>query len=728
MDEIIIYKYETHQINKFDYDGLKYVINLVNKLVNKFIISLKSAITLFRFPGCYENIEKFKNNQTNLMNIPDLFTKLLSITNSTPEAELSIIKYNLKSYSSLLNYICALLYLRSTNNSFKYLLELIEYGAIFDTIHRFINKTNDEDSFKFVIKELHYYRDEYLIDELKITNVDQLKLSNNNNVLVNLVITLRNYTLFCILNDIPKKTTNENKYEYKKNICDILLTNSDIQIVAPAAPPAAAAPVVAAPPAATLQLSEHTIIHEIYNLNDVKKLYNNKNILIIKYGAEGCLPCEEMDKPFKSLAESNTKEHYRYCKITFITKSYKSNKFDELIKAGIMQKGVAYPFIKIYKDNLLYSINNNYSSDDDVKHYIDELKKLLINDFFSLNLLEHIQVNLKQPPAQPQALPVSLPPAAPAAPAPAAPAIPAISEEIYEQGYNIKIVHNILVINDLKNMINKFLVVIINFYNSTDESTTQLNSTYIAKANNNTDNNIIFSSVNIKPGLDTKLNNFITKVLLIDIFPTIVIYYKHNYTPVLMFNNDIVKDINTELNTILAKLKYNLNNVNHIFSMEMLKTFFNDDFDKIIVKFTNSSGACGACNTLQPIYEDIASKNTNTKYRYTEIDTEHIYGDDSDAFMTEYDMRTTPKVIIFNREGIIERSFDGVSEGMINYLNSLVSDASIGGGANKYKKTDKQITVIYKKKQYTRIIYICERKKYVKINKTYILLSKLKKV
>jgi hypothetical protein len=51
------------------------------------------------------------------------------------------------------------------------------------------------------------------------------------------------------------------------------------------------------------------------------------------------------------------------------------------------------------------------------------------------------------------------------------------------------------------------------------------------------------------------------------------------------------------------------------------------------------------------------------------------------------------------------------------------------GGKNKsnYKKTDKKITVIYKKKKYTRVIYINERKKYIKINKTYMLLSKLKK-
>jgi hypothetical protein len=51
------------------------------------------------------------------------------------------------------------------------------------------------------------------------------------------------------------------------------------------------------------------------------------------------------------------------------------------------------------------------------------------------------------------------------------------------------------------------------------------------------------------------------------------------------------------------------------------------------------------------------------------------------------------------------------------------------GGADKnYKKTENQITVIYNKKKYTRNIYINERKKYIKINKTYMLLSKLKKI
>jgi hypothetical protein len=56
------------------------------------------------------------------------------------------------------------------------------------------------------------------------------------------------------------------------------------------------------------------------------------------------------------------------------------------------------------------------------------------------------------------------------------------------------------------------------------------------------------------------------------------------------------------------------------------------------------------------------------------------------------------------------------------------TNAEVKIGGNKFKSTKNKITVIYKKKKYTRVIYISERKKYVKINKTYLLLSKLKKV
>lgn len=48
-----------------------------------------------------------------------------------------------------------------------------------------------------------------------------------------------------------------------------------------------------------------------------------------------------------------------------------------------------------------------------------------------------------------------------------------------------------------------------------------------------------------------------------------------------------------------------------------------------------------------------------------------------------------------------------------------------GGKNDIYKKTENKIIVIYNKKRYRRIIYTNKNKKYVKINKTFMLLSKL---
>jgi hypothetical protein len=69
-------------------------------------------------------------------------------------------------------------------------------------------------------------------------------------------------------------------------------------------------------------------------------------------------------------------------------------------------------------------------------------------------------------------------------------------------------------------------------------------------------------------------------------------------------------------------------------------------------------------------------------------------------------------------------SFREKNDKLIILLNSKTTKF----GGNKFKSTKNKITVIYKKKQYTRVIYISERKKYVKINKTYLLLSKLQKI
>ena len=147
-----------------------------------------------------------------------------------------------------------------------------------------------------------------------------------------------------------------------------------------------------------------------------------------------------------------------------------------------------------------------------------------------------------------------------------------------------------------------------------------------------------------------------------------------------------------------------------------------DEYNIVVVKY--STPWCGPCKVLAPIYEKIARENTNRDIIYTVLNPQE---ENLNFFLDEYEIKSLPTVIILTKGKEIKR-FDGVDENMIEYLTKLSLPAATGGGNNKYKKTDKQITVIYKKKEYTRVIYICERKKYVKINKTFMLLSKLKKV
>ena len=95
---------------------------------------------------------------------------------------------------------------------------------------------------------------------------------------------------------------------------------------------------------------------------------------------------------------------------------------------------------------------------------------------------------------------------------------------------------------------------------------------------------------------------------------------------------------------------------------------------------------------------------------------------DLDSNIIEFSKIITEEEIYSNIDTIII----SINE-QYNYSNENVT---VRGGSlnNKYKKTENKITVIYKKKEYKRVIYICERKKYIKLNKTYMLLSKLKKV
>ena len=139
-------------------------------------------------------------------------------------------------------------------------------------------------------------------------------------------------------------------------------------------------------------------------------------------------------------------------------------------------------------------------------------------------------------------------------------------------------------------------------------------------------------------------------------------------------------------------------------------------------------------NKLKDYFES-GTKITYSYYDYKNIEI-NISMDDVKIFILEnyleYDLDTN--IIQFSDKMTEKDIYDNIDNiiSTINYQYNYSEDnvTVISGGSlnNKYKKTENKITVIYNKKKYTRVIYICEHKKYVKLNKTIMLLSKLKKV
>jgi len=70
--------------------------------------------------------------------------------------------------------------------------------------------------------------------------------------------------------------------------------------------------------------------------------------------------------------------------------------------------------------------------------------------------------------------------------------------------------------------------------------------------------------------------------------------------------------------------------------------------------------------------------------------------------------------------------YDNTHDDMTSVKDFSTSE---GGNINKLKSTKKKVKILYNKKEIERTIYINKRgTKYVKINKEYKLLSKLKKI
>ena len=132
-------------------------------------------------------------------------------------------------------------------------------------------------------------------------------------------------------------------------------------------------------------------------------------------------------------------------------------------------------------------------------------------------------------------------------------------------------------------------------------------------------------------------------------------------------------------------------------------------------------------------YFEFHKKITYSYYNYRNINND-ISVDDVMRFIKDnnldYDLNSIIEFSTYMNDKDTYDNIDNIITIINEQYNYSNENVTVRGGSlnNKYKKTENKITVIYKKRKYTRVIYICERKKYIKLNKTYMLLSKLKKV
>jgi hypothetical protein len=191
---------------------------------------------------------------------------------------------------------------------------------------------------------------------------------------------------------------------------------------------------------------------------------------------------------------------------------------------------------------------------------------------------------------------------------------------------------------------------------------------------------------------------------------------------------DLIRDINVSLYFNNTNDSYNIIIKGIEFTI-FLQEILNYLFDKEINIYYNINN--------NKKYDKISFKKylqtlDNKLYEYiVKIENGEKEDIEKEDIETKADIETNIKnsILSLNNKFLFKSSFDRNEIDSTKYdINYNILKKPIEGGKNKYKKTENKITVIYKKKQYTRVIYICERKKYIKINKTFMLLSKMKKL
>ena len=201
--------------------------------------------------------------------------------------------------------------------------------------------------------------------------------------------------------------------------------------------------------------------------------------------------------------------------------------------------------------------------------------------------------------------------------------------------------------------------------------------------------------------------------------------------------------INIFTNTII--LAQNLNNLN--LSISDIEIFINDIQDNMISKISNINKQqllkqkikffisllyynkkfidVIKCIEFYKLLENLfnySNTDNNTEIDYNIIDNFNMYVYFSKEAAEQFKNENIIYFTLLNGEIMPYNS-------LLKIINTVKLDLNINGGnISKYKSTGNKITILYKKKKYTRVIYINNRKKYIKINKVFILLSKLKKI
>ena len=310
---------------------------------------------------------------------------------------------------------------------------------------------------------------------------------------------------------------------------------------------------------------------------------------------------------------------------------------------------------------------------------------------------------------------------------------------------SIPLSYNIITFNDTEitdEIFNEYLstkdtnIIYYNEYISKDillNDILSYNIIYLINIINNTINseNIITEFINNKPVYFSKIVN--VKLIYTDAidkmidFKDYIIKYLDNYLKdsiILAQNLNSLNISIDSINNFIIKIKDIIANANNIdktqqdFLKNTIKLFiavlyYNKKFIDVI-----------KCIEFYKLLEILFNYYENTKNsQYFNITDFNIYTYFSKEEVEKFKNNNIKYFPLLQQEIIPYKL-------LLKMIESSNLSFIVKGGTtiSKYKSTGNKITVLYKKNIYTRVIYINNRKKYIKINKVFILLSKLKKI